>query len=239
VRARKVGAKLFTEMTVGVSRALPLDRVAAIKTDVENAIRGELPGAEVNVTTEPHALDDETIMERIMVVARNQGLAVHHVTVHDLRDKLAVSLDLEVDRALSLGKAHEIASKLEDAIRGDFGQEIEVETHIEPMETGGIAGRDAPIELQTAIAAMMRKLVQAEGAIRDVHSVRVRETPQGLVVNFHCRADPNLSVEAAHQAVDELERRLRKERDDIHRVIGHAEPSRTADAVRGSAQSPR
>ncbi len=89
VRARQVGAKLFAEMTVGVSRALPLDRVAAIKTDVENAIRGELPGAEVNVTTEPRALDNETIMERIMVVARNQGLAVHHVTVHHLRDKLA------------------------------------------------------------------------------------------------------------------------------------------------------
>jgi divalent metal cation (Fe/Co/Zn/Cd) transporter len=222
-----------------VSRALPLDRVAAIKTDVEKAIRCELAGAEVSVTTEPRALDDETIMERIMVVARNQGLAVHHVTVHDLRDKLAVSLDLEVDRALSLGEAHEIASKLESAIRGDFGQEMEVETHIEPMETGGIAGRDAPIELQTVIAALMRKLVQADGPIRDVHSVRVRETAQGLVVNFHCRADPGLSIEAVHHAVDELERRLRKERGDIHRVIGHAEPSRVANAAKESARSPR
>jgi cation diffusion facilitator family transporter len=239
VRARRVGTKLFAEMTVGVSRALPLDRVAAIKTDVENAIRGELSGAEVSVTTEPHTLDDETIMERIMVVARNQGLAVHHVTVHDLRDKLAVSLDLEVDRALSLGEAHEIASKLEAAIRGDFGQDIEVETHIEPMETGGIAGHDAPIELQTAIAAAMRTLVPTGGQVRDVHSVRVRETPQGLVVNFHCRADPSLSVEAVHHAVDELERRLRKERGDIHRVIGHAEPSRAANLAKEPAQSPR
>jgi cation diffusion facilitator family transporter len=239
VRARQVGAKLFAEMTVGVSRTLPLDRVAAIKTDVENAIRGEMSGAEVSVTTEPRALDNESIVERIMVVARNQSLAVHHVTVHHLRDKLAVSLDLEVDRALTLREAHEIASKLEGAIRGDFGQEMEVETHIEPMETGGIAGRDAPVALQTEIAALMRKLVPADGPIRDVHSVRVRETPQGLVVNFHCRADPGLSVEAVHHAVDELERRLRKERDDIHRVIGHAEPSRATDAAKESAQSPR
>jgi cation diffusion facilitator family transporter len=239
VRARRVGAKLFAEMTVGVSRALPLDRVAAIKTDVENAIRGELSGAEVSVTTEPRALDNETIMERVMVVARNQGRAVHHVTVHHLRDKLAISLDLEVDCALSLGEAHEIASTLEAAIRGDFGQDIEVETHIEPMETGGIAGRDASIELQTAIAATMRKLVPADGSIRDVHSVRVRETPQGLVVNFHCRADPSLSVEAVHHAVDELERRLRNERGGIHRVIGHAEPSREANAVKESAPPPR
>jgi divalent metal cation (Fe/Co/Zn/Cd) transporter len=128
---------------------------------------------------------------------------------------------------------------LESAIRGDFGQDIEVETHIEPMETGGIAGRDAPIALQTAIAAAMRTLVPTDGPIRDVHSVRVRETPQGLVVNFHCRADPSLSVEAVHHAVDELERRLRKERGDIHRVIGHAEPSRAANAAKETAQSLR
>src|SRR5712691_6885389 len=87
--------------------------------------------------------------------------------------------------------------------------------------------------------ATMRKLVLEAGPIRDVHSVRVRETPQGLVVNFHCRADPSLSVEAVHHAVDELERRLRNERDDIHRVIGHAEPSRAPDAVKESAQSSR
>src|SRR5437762_1500266 len=82
---------------------------------------------------------------------------------------LATSLDLQVDRTLSLGEAHEIASRLEAAIRGDFGQEIEVETHIEPMETGGIAGRDAPTELQTVIAATMRKLLPAGEPIRDVH----------------------------------------------------------------------
>jgi cation diffusion facilitator family transporter len=226
VRARRVGAKLFADAILGVSRTLPFDRVAAIKAEVTDSIRAEFPAAEIDVTTEPRVLDNETIMERIMVVARNQGCAVHHLTVHHLRDKLAVSLDLEVDRALPLGEAHEIASRLEAAIRGDFGQDIEVETHIEPMQTGGSAGRDAPIELQTAIATLMRKLAPADGPIRDVHSVRVRETPQGLVVNFHCLADPALRVEAVHQAVDELERRLRNERGDVHRVIGHAEPAR-------------
>ena len=236
VRARRVGAKLFAEATVGVSRTLPLDRVAAIKAEVANAVHREFPGAEANVTTEPRALDSETVTERIMVVARNQGAAVHHVTVHHLGDKLAVSLDLEVDRALPLGNAHAIASKLEAAIRDDFGRGIEVETHIEPMQTGGMSGRDAPVELQTAIAARMRQLVEPDGSIRDVHSVRVRETPQGLVVNFHCRADPALSIEAVHRAVDELERRLRQERDDVHRVIGHAEPARAG--VKETAQTP-
>ena len=46
------------------------------------AIKAEMPEAEVNVTTEPRALDDETVLERVMVIARNRALAVHHVTVH-------------------------------------------------------------------------------------------------------------------------------------------------------------
>jgi cation diffusion facilitator family transporter len=228
VRARQVGPKLFAEATVGVSRTLPLDRVAAIKAGVGEAVRAEVPGAEVNITAEPRMLDNETIIERIMVVARNQGRAVHHVTVQHLRHKLAVSLDLEVDRALSLGEAHEIASKLEAAIRGDFGQDVEVETHIEPMQTDGISGSDAPAELQAAITTLARELLEPAGPIRDVHSVRVRETPQGLVVNFHCRADPALSIEAVHRALDALEHRLRQARSDIHRVISHAEPARAS-----------
>ena len=49
------------------------------------------------VTTEPRALDDETVLERVMVIARNRALAVHHVTVHAIEGRLSISLDLEVD----------------------------------------------------------------------------------------------------------------------------------------------
>ena len=239
VRSRRVGAKVFADLTLGVSRTLPLDQVAAIRANVERAIRAKLSSAEVNVTTEPRALDNETLTERIMVIARNQGCAVHHVTIHHLGEKLAVSIDLEVDRAMALGEAHEIASRLETAMRGEFGQEIEVETHIEPMQIGGIAGRDAAPEVQTAIANLMRKLVTPDTPIRDVHSVRVRETSHGLVVNFHCRADPNLRIDLVHYAVDSLERRVRNERSDVHRVIGHAEPAGAADPIKESTQSTR
>ena len=79
-------------------------------------IRAALPTAEVDVVTHPRALDDETVLERVMVIARNRALAAHHVTVHSLEGRLAVSLDLEVDGALSLAAAHDIATGLEDAI---------------------------------------------------------------------------------------------------------------------------
>ncbi len=49
------------------------------------------------------------------------------------------------------------------------------------------------------------------------------ETPDGLVVNYHCCADPSLSVESVHAAIDEIERRLRVEFPGILRIAGHAE----------------
>ena len=62
--------------------------------------------------------------------------------------------------------------------------------------------------------------------IRDVHDVRVRETDEGEIVNFHCRVDPSLTVQAVHEKVDALERALRERSPLIKRVIGHAEPMR-------------
>jgi cation diffusion facilitator family transporter len=224
LRVRQVGAQTFADVEAAVSRTLPLDRVAKIKTAIRTAIVKKFPEAEVNVVTEARALDDESIMEQIMVIARNQGRAVHHVTVHQLENKLSVSLDLEVDGILSLGEAHEIASELENAIRAELGGNVEVETHIEPMQMDGIKGADASAVVQEEISKMLQALVKENGAVRNIHSVRARETPRGLVVNFHCYADPRLSVEAVHRAVDELERDFLAARADVHRAIGHAEP---------------
>ena len=52
VRARPAGAVLFVDLGIGVSRTLPLDRVAAIKERLSRDIRADLPNAEVTITTE-------------------------------------------------------------------------------------------------------------------------------------------------------------------------------------------
>jgi len=224
VRARTVGATLFVDLSVAVSRTVPLDRVAILRMAIIAAIRKVMPGAEVNVAVTPRALDDETVLERVMVIARNKALAVHHVTVQAIASRLSVSLDLEVDGALSLAAAHDIASDLEAAIRDELGPEVEVETHIEPLQLIGVSGREAPAERVTAVQAELSKLSSKLRFVREVHDVRVRDTKEGEIVNFHCRVDPSLTVHDVHDKVDELERGLRRRFPEIKRVIGHAEP---------------
>jgi cation diffusion facilitator family transporter len=203
VRARAVAEKTFIDLTVAVSRTLPLDRVSAIKDAVAAALCKQMPGAEPTVTTDPVALNNETVLERVMVIARNRALAVHHVMVHDLKDRLAISLDLEVDGKLSLRDAHNSADGLENAIAAELGTSVEVDTHIEPLQPHRASGREAPPKRVKAIEITLTELAADGRIIRDVHDVRVRETDEGEIVNFHCRVDPGLSVQTVHEKVDE------------------------------------
>jgi cation diffusion facilitator family transporter len=227
LRVRQAGEVLFVDLVVAVSRTLPLDRVAVLKERIVSALRKDRPAAEVTLTTEPRALDNESVLERVMVIARNRALAVHHVTAHAIEGKLAVALDLEVDGALPLGAAHEIASGLEDAIREELGPQVEVETHIEPLQPNDEPGRDAPPARVAAVRDALTEIAANIDFVSEIHDVRVRvrDVDGGEIVNFHCRVDPALKVADVHERVDDVERALRLRFPSIKRVVGHSEPT--------------
>ena len=223
LRVRMVGPTHFIDAIAKVPRTTPIDRVEAIKQTAQEAVSKALGDADLTFTAVPVARDNETVRERIMVIARNSGLAVHHVTVHDLGEKLIVGIDLEVDGNMELAAAHEVTRVLERNIREDFGEDVEVDTHIEPLEPELPHGTDAaPERVETIKAALTR--FAGNGAIHDIHNVRVRDTDAGEIVNFHCRAAPQMSVIKVHESVDEIERALRRAFPTVKRVISHAEP---------------
>ena len=226
IRLRPSGGEVLGEVIVGVSRTLPLERVAQIKAEAEKRLALVLPEASLTITANPVALDDETVLERVLLVAARRRLAVHHVTVQDIDGVKAVSLDLELDGKLTHGAAHDIASALEMAIEAEIGGAFEVETHVEPMETLELAGVDAPAAVKIAVRDSLKAHAAAGNAISDPHSVRVRQTAAGLVVNYHCRISAALSVDEVHAHVDALDRAVRAEHPEILRIVGHAEPLR-------------
>ena len=117
LRVRMVGATTFIDTIAKVPRTYPIDRVEEIKRNAQAAVTRAFGDADLTFTAVPVARDNESVRERIMLIARNSGLAVHHVTVHDLGDRLTVSLDLEVDGEMTLTAAHDIAHDLERGIR--------------------------------------------------------------------------------------------------------------------------
>jgi divalent metal cation (Fe/Co/Zn/Cd) transporter len=218
-----VGPTHFIDAIVQVPRTFPIDRVEEIKRRAQAAVSKAFGDADLTFTAVPVARSNESVRERIMVIARNSGLAIHHVTVHDLGGRLTVSIDLEVDGDMALTAAHDVAQELERNILEEFGEDVEVDTHIEPLEPELPLGTDAAPERVEAIATALSRIA-ADGAISDIHSVRVRDTESGEIVNFHCRAAPSMSVIKVHDNVDAIERALRRAFPTVKRVISHAEP---------------
>jgi divalent metal cation (Fe/Co/Zn/Cd) transporter len=170
------------------------------------------------------ALDGETVLERVLLIAARRHVRIHHLTVQQIQEKVSISFDIELDRQMQHGQAHEIASSLELAIANELGSDVEVETHIEPMEPSEIQGYEAPASTTAQIASGLAQRALEVTAISNVHNIRVRATTAGLVVNYHCRVDPALSVGTVHDHVDELERKMQEDFPAIVRIVGHAEP---------------
>jgi len=230
LRIRRAGTDLFVEVAIAVARTMPLDRLTHIKEMISKEINKFYNEARVTVSASPRALDEETILERVLLIAAKRRVPVHHVTVQDLADRLSVSLDLEVDGHLSLGEAHAIASQLENAIREELGSTTEVETHIEPLVVSSLIGKDADEATHAHIAESLSRHAATSGTISDIHSVRVRETGHGLIVNYHCRVDPHRDVTSVHEMVDRLEHDLKAEMKNILRIVSHTEPIRPANS---------
>ena len=224
IRLRPAGMHIFGEVVIAVPRTHPLEKVPAIKEAVTAALAQAYPELIATITANPRALDEETVIERVLLTAARRGLPIHHLTIQEINGSKSVSLDIEIDGRLTHGEAHETATQLEVAIRDEIGKDIEVETHIEPLDPAELAGKDADTKTVQDITATIARHAQSGAILSYVHDVRVRAHPSGLVVNYHCWVDPQLSVDAVHSAVDAVDRRVRRDFTQITRIVGHAEP---------------
>lgn len=253
VRLRSVGAQHFVEAAIAVPRGLSLEQAAAVKDDAAAAARGVIAGAEAVIDSVPVTPSDETIAERVQLVARREGVAVHHLTIQHLGEgaaersrskrrgqaaerplipeqgdpgRLAVALDLEVDGAMALAEAHAVADRLEAAIRREIGGDAEVEIHIEPLEPETRAVAESADPIRANFQAALEGAARLIEGLSDIHDVRLRESERGYVLVAHCRFDSGATVESVHRRVDALENAVRARMPNLARIVVHAEPRR-------------
>ena len=225
VRVRSVGPRHFIEATIDVPRSLGLERLAQVKQSAVDAACSVLPGADVTIQPVPVSPSDETIRDRVHLVALRERVAIYHVTVQHIGN-LALALDLEVEGDLPLAEAHQIADRLEAAIRREFGAATEIEVHIEPLEPDVFDARDTAEEQRRSYVAALEDAARGIDGLSDIHDVRLRRSGRGAVLVAHCRLDPAATVESVHRRVDDLERLVRGRKPDLARIVIHAEPAR-------------
>jgi cation diffusion facilitator family transporter len=224
LRIRPAGPTLFVSIVVEVARTMPVDDIVALKQSILDRVQELYPQADITMAANPVALDNETVFQKVMLIASQRATAIHHLTVQHIGDRLSVSFDLEVPGETPLKLAHDKASGLEAAIRRELGPRVEVETHIEPQPEVMLEGVNVrPSEYKT-ISARLMLLASRQKRLRDVHNVRVRRTGEGLFVHYHCRFKGDETVDTVHTAVDHIENGLQAAFPKIRRVIAHAEP---------------
>jgi divalent metal cation (Fe/Co/Zn/Cd) transporter len=226
VRVRPAGSALFVDLDITVSRTHPLDRVAAIKDALAARVSAAVPEADLAIRVRPIALDDERIVDRVRVTAAVRGLSVHRVTVQHVAGRPTVSLSLEVDGRRRLGDAHAVATALEEAIRDEIGEEVEVETHIEPALVEERDAKAVPADELYAIVRSAEGIARAFPSIIDVHNIRARRSADGLFIVLHCRFDRGETVDAVHDVLDEFEHAMHRQWPEARRIVVHAEPPR-------------
>ena len=189
---------------------------------VEGALERALPGSDVVVHVEPRrqGLD---LRDRVLAIALSEPLVkeAHDITIFEQPGGTSVSLHLKFPADLDLHAAHEIAERVEQAIRARPGVG-DVQTHLEPLERP-LAARPR-LEPADVDSTREIELLVRERTGSDPQRVRLLATDAGRVLFLTVRVDEHASLSDAHALAGELEEELRQRIGDIADVVVHTEP---------------
>ncbi len=144
-------------------------------------------------------------------VLKNENLRARHVG-----SKTFIETTVQVSEAMSLDEGHALASRLEGKLAKAFGN-VEATIHIEPAES------------DTGMKQLVEQLAMVEN-VREVHEVSTVYAEGKLYITLHAIVDPKLSVEAAHNIAERIEKKMYTEIRQLEHVTVHVEP---AGEVRG------
>ncbi len=224
LRVRPAGPTLFVDLNVDVPRTLPVSQLDAVRQNIAVAIANVFENADSSIQLTPVELDSETAFDKVALIAEKHGLKTHHLAVQKVGGRLAVSFDVEIDADTPLHIAHDKATALETEIRDGLGADVEVESHIEPLEPRLLEGAAPSAAIIKRVEVALAKFARAEKQLNDLHNIRIRSNAAGLYVHYHCRFAPKLAISDVHEVTDRIEVALMAQLPDIKRVVAHAEP---------------
>ena len=224
VRTRPLGSGVHIEMALQMNRKYSLDKAQEIVKRVERAIEQRIPGSDAVIHARSVQLDSETIVETVQALAHKNELAVHDVIIDLLDGHQYISYDLEVPDTLTVAAAHDLASKFEQAVKNEVGDDIELNSHIEPLKNEAILSSNVTeAEMESVLAALR----SADGEVAEIngpHNVLVRKIGDKFFVSLHCLAPGGMSVETVHNAASRFEYLMKDKLKGIKRVVIHVEP---------------
>jgi cation diffusion facilitator family transporter len=223
LRLRESGGHYVADATIGAAPDQALVASHRVADRVEAAVRGALPDADVVVHVEPlrEGLD---LRARALAVALAEPAVqeAHDIAIYRRDERCGVSMHLKLDAETPLGAAHEVAERIEAALRRESDVD-DVQTHLEPLEEPFAT----TVAEDDAAAARFAALVE-ERTGAPPRRLKLLATELGLVVFVDVVASPAATLAAAHDMARRLEQEIRRNRPEgsarIVDVVVHTEP---------------
>jgi cation diffusion facilitator family transporter len=224
LRIRPSGPYTFVDMDLEIPRCISFEQAHAISVQAKAIILKMIDRADVVIHFDPVVQNRESIIESVRSVASRNGASAHSIRVHEVGENINVEMHLEVPETLSVGEAHEMATRVETQLHAEVDRLVDVVTHIEPV---GDRESFNPANL-TENLAIREKVMALSGVVPGVtgcHDVTIYQEDEGCSVQFHCNVSPTIPIGDAHKLTARLERQLRSELPELVRAIIHVEPS--------------
>jgi cation diffusion facilitator family transporter len=232
LRLRESAGRYFADVVVTVPPGQAVVEGHQSANLIEAAVETALPGSDVVVHVEPRrrGLD---LRERVLAIALAEPLVMeaHDITIFEQakaaeegsapKESVSVSLHLKFPAELDLQAAHEIAERVERAIRARPNV-VDVQTHLEPLErtlNARPADKSADLHATREVERLVRERTGSEPL-----GMKLLSTDAGRILFLTLRVDPGASLADAHRLASELEEELRQAIADIADVVIHTEP---------------
>src|SRR5450755_2464160 len=222
LRLRESGGRYFADAVVSVPPGQPAVAGHGTADRIEAAVRAALPDSDVVVHLEPRR-HDLGLRDRVLAAALAEPLVrdVHDIAIYKHAGRASVSLHLKLDPDVPLAEAHEVAERVEAAIRADPGVD-DVHTHLEPLERPLVASDKLGASDEIERERITRLAIDRTG--QEPRELRLLHTDDGLVVFVSVVAARDIALPDAHELARRLEDDIREGQPHMTDVVVHTEP---------------
>jgi cation diffusion facilitator family transporter len=224
VRSRGPTDDIHLDLDVYIAAPTTAEHSAAIAEEIRARLRERFDGLSdilVHFLPARDAPPDYALIARAEADAL--GLGVHEVITTKTASGLMMEMHVEVAPEQSVGEAHAVASRFEEAMRRAVPGLERIVTHIEPAHTVTASryyDKDAH-----AVAHEALRLAEQLYPDNNWHDLDIRAEADGVyALSMHCHVAPDMPLEAAHRLAETVETQVRAALPALHRVTIHTEP---------------
>ncbi|MGH2890540.1 MAG: cation diffusion facilitator family transporter [Solirubrobacteraceae bacterium] len=224
LRLRESGGRYFADAVVGVAPGQAVVESHETADAVEAAVQGALPDTDVLVHLEPrrHGLN---LRDRALAIALAEPLVreAHDITIYEHGGQASLSLHLKFAPEVSTGDAHDVAERVEAALRAEPGVD-DVHTHLEPLEqpVAALPDEDGEHPDQAQKQRITELVVARTG--QPPRELRLLHAAGGLVVFVSVVVSADMRLPDAHALASRLEDDIRDGQPHMQDVVVHTEP---------------